>query len=124
MPCHSARVIPGLAFPNTREQDLHSIWTASEAFQRFRGEDWMQEPCRSCERKSIDFGGCRCQAMLLIGDASATDPVCSLSPQRATVDSVIAGAAAHHTAASQWVYRIDPTDQVIGSENTTSARRL
>ena len=108
MPCHSAGVIPGLEFPNAAKEPLRGIWEESAAFQRFRGEDWMQEPCRSCERKATDFGGCRCQAMLLAGDAAATDPVCSLSHKRTLVDDLIEGAALHRNNTSQWVYRIDP----------------
>jgi pyrroloquinoline quinone biosynthesis protein E len=80
MPCHAAHTIPGLSFPKAPETPLGEIWRDSEAFNAFRGFDWMQEPCRSCERKTKDFGGCRCQAMALAGDPAATDPVCSLSP--------------------------------------------
>jgi pyrroloquinoline quinone biosynthesis protein E len=108
MPCHAAGVIPGLEFPNAAGQSLRAIWEDSAAFERFRGEDWMQEPCRSCERKAIDFGGCRCQAMLLAGDAAATDPVCSRSPKRALVDDLIERAALPDSNAAEWVYRIDP----------------
>ncbi|MFO7262397.1 MAG: pyrroloquinoline quinone biosynthesis protein PqqE [bacterium] len=80
MPCHGAVVIPGLEFANVRDHPLEWIWFESEAFNRFRGTDWMPEPCRSCDRREIDFGGCRCQALLLTGDAAATDPVCRFSP--------------------------------------------
>ncbi len=80
LPCHAAGVIPGLRFDNVREHTLDWIWQSSEAFQKFRGEDWMPEPCRSCDRRKEDFGGCRCQAFSLTGDASATDPVCELAP--------------------------------------------
>jgi pyrroloquinoline quinone biosynthesis protein E len=107
MPCHAASVIPGLDFPNAAEQSLAAIWNESAAFQRFRGEAWMQEPCRSCERKAIDFGGCRCQAMLLTGDPDATDPVCSLSPVRTIVSEVINQIPSEP---SDWVYRIDPVE--------------
>ncbi|MCO5064798.1 MAG: pyrroloquinoline quinone biosynthesis protein PqqE [Rhizobiaceae bacterium] len=79
MPCHAAASIPHLVFDNVGQSPLADIWDRSEAFNAFRGFDWMQEPCRSCERREIDFGGCRCQAMLLAGDASATDPACSKS---------------------------------------------
>ncbi len=85
MPCHSAHVIPGLVFPNVREMPLAEIWYESDAFGRFRGTGWMKEPCRSCPRREIDFGGCRCQAMLLAGDPEATDPACELSPHHAAV---------------------------------------
>ena len=80
LPCHAAANIPGLTFDSVRERELGWIWKNSVAFNRFRGTDWMPEPCRSCSRREIDFGGCRCQAFLLTGDASNTDPVCSLSP--------------------------------------------
>ncbi|MGA9042172.1 MAG: pyrroloquinoline quinone biosynthesis protein PqqE [Terriglobales bacterium] len=80
LPCHAAWVIPGLQFENVREHPLEWIWRESESFQKFRGEQWMPEPCRSCDRRSQDFGGCRCQAMLITGDATATDPACSLAP--------------------------------------------
>lgn len=86
LPCHAAGVIPGMRFDNVREHPLQWIWQQSEAFQRYRGGEWMQEPCRSCERREIDFGGCRCQALLLAGDASATDPACSLSPKHSLIE--------------------------------------
>ncbi|RVG53294.1 SPASM domain-containing protein, partial [Sinorhizobium meliloti] len=78
----AAETIPSLSFENVRENSLSSIWYESNAFNAYRGEDWMPELCRSCERKKVDFGGCRCQAMALAGDASATDPVCIRSPLR------------------------------------------
>lgn len=109
MPCHAAATIPGLSFESVEEQLLRSIWETSQAFTRFRGDAWMEEPCRSCERKEIDFGGCRCQAMLLAGNASATDPVCSKSPIRNQVDAFLAlvNEEATMAAAENWVYRID-----------------
>jgi pyrroloquinoline quinone biosynthesis protein E len=89
LPCHAAEVIPGLTFENVREQTLESIWRESSSFQRFRGEEWMPEPCRSCDRRAEDFGGCRCQALLLAGDAAATDPACSLAPAHHIVESAL-----------------------------------
>lgn len=80
LPCHSAGIIPGMVFHSVRDYHLEWIWRESAAFNRFRGHHWMQEPCRSCDRKDIDFGGCRCQAMQIVGDPSATDPACHLSP--------------------------------------------
>jgi pyrroloquinoline quinone biosynthesis protein E len=80
LPCHAAETIPGLTFGNVREKSLSEIWYQGSAFNAYRGDEWMQEPCRSCDRKHIDFGGCRCQAMALAGDSAATDPVCSYSP--------------------------------------------
>src|SRR5579863_6311054 len=82
-------VIPGLAFENVKERTLQWIWGESASFNRFRGEDWMPEPCRSCDRRSEDFGGCRCQAFLLAGDATATDPACSLAPSHGIVESAV-----------------------------------
>lgn len=108
MPCHAAGVIPGLTFPDAAKEPLRNIWEESPAFMRFRGQDWMQEPCRSCERKTIDFGGCRCQAMQLTGDAAATDPVCSLSPKRGLVDDLTEELLAPAKSPSEWIYRIDP----------------
>lgn len=85
LPCHAARSITSLGFENVAERSLAWIWAESPSFRAFRGEDWMKEPCRSCEHRSRDFGGCRCQAFALTGDASATDPACSLSPEHALV---------------------------------------
>lgn len=82
LPCHSAQTIPGLVFWNVRDHSLKEIWEESPAFGAFRGTGWMREPCRSCSRQEIDFGGCRCQALALTGDARNTDPVCTLSPMR------------------------------------------
>jgi pyrroloquinoline quinone biosynthesis protein E len=93
LPCHNARDLPGLSLPNVRDTPLADIWQRSSAFNAYRGDDWMQEPCRSCPEKSRDFGGCRCQAFMLAGDPAATDPVCSKSPLRHRVDEVIAMAA-------------------------------
>jgi PqqA peptide cyclase len=89
LPCHAAEVIPGLEFENVREKRLESIWRESSSFQRFRGEEWMPEPCRSCERRTEDFGGCRCQALLVTGDATATDPACSLAPAHHIIEAVL-----------------------------------
>jgi len=90
LPCHAAQVIPGLSFENVNDRSLREIWEKSASFQKFRGEDWMQEPCKTCDRREQDFGGCRCQALLLAGDATATDPVCSLAPLRPKVDAILA----------------------------------
>lgn len=91
LPCPTAREIPHLHFENIRHKPLRWIWTASEAFNRFRGTLWMQEPCRSCPHKMQDFGGCRCQAMLLTGDPTATDPACALSPHHTLIKQLQAG---------------------------------
>jgi len=98
LPCQAARDIPGFEFPNVRDASLEAIWFQSSAFQRFRGTDWMPEPCRSCERREIDFGGCRCQAFLLTGDPSATDPVCHLSPMHSLVEEALKQSKCAETA--------------------------
>ncbi len=90
LPCHAAEVIPGLEFWNVREHSLNEIWRSSPAFNAFRGTDWMQEPCKSCAMKEKDFGGCRCQAFLITGDARAADPVCHLSAHHAQVAALAA----------------------------------
>ncbi len=86
LPCHSARLLP-MAFPSVRERPLREIWYDSEPFNRYRGEAWMQEPCRSCDERHRDVGGCRCQAYLLTGDPAATDPVCDLSPNHHLIEA-------------------------------------
>jgi pyrroloquinoline quinone biosynthesis protein E len=86
LPCHGAHTLPGFEFPNVAERSLGFAWHESEAFRRFRGDAWMPEPCKSCERKSLDFGGCRCQAFHLAGDAALTDPACRLSPHHGIVE--------------------------------------
>lgn len=80
LPCHQAHALPGLAFERVTERPLAAIWRDNPALERFRGEDWMAEPCRSCERRTVDFGGCRCQAFQLTGQLDATDPACKLAP--------------------------------------------
>jgi pyrroloquinoline quinone biosynthesis protein E len=79
LPCHAAETLTDLDFPSVTEASLTEIWHSSPAFARFRGTEWMPEPCRSCERREIDWGGCRCQAFALTGDAGRTDPACALS---------------------------------------------
>lgn len=90
LPCPTASGIPGMRFDNVRQYGLEWIWKESESFNRFRGTEWMPSPCRDCPQREIDFGGCRCQAALLAGDAGVTDPVCSLSPHRPLVDRILA----------------------------------
>jgi pyrroloquinoline quinone biosynthesis protein E len=92
MPCHAAHILP-LDFPDLRAQSLASAWNDSDAFQKYRGTDYLREPCRSCDRREIDHGGCRCQAFLLTGDATAADPVCGLSPRHDLVVDARAAAA-------------------------------
>lgn len=92
LPCHAAHTIPGIEFANVRDRPLGDIWRDSDGFGHFRGKEWMRDPCASCERRDVDFGGCRCQAYHLLGDATATDPVCTLSPERARIDRALAEA--------------------------------
>ena len=124
LPCHAAEVLPGLSFENVREKPLEWTWRESESFQRFRGEHWMPEPCRSCERRTEDFGGCRCQAFLLAGDAEVTDPACSLAPSHGIVESAVREANSDSSASAPvssssfvqlqkqtahlWTYRTNP----------------
>jgi len=102
LPCHAAHIIPNLHFDNVRQQSLSAIWRESPALNAFRGDAWMQEPCRGCPQKEKDFGGCRCQAFLLTGDAAATDPVCHLSPHH---DIVLEAVAAAEQGDAPLVYR-------------------
>ena len=91
LPCHAARMLPDLTLPSVREASIGWIWYDSPGFNHFRGDAWMKEPCRSCPEKGRDFGGCRCQAYLLTGDAANADPVCDLSPHH----HLVTEAAAH-----------------------------
>jgi len=102
LPCHGATQITGMRFDEVRSHSLEWIWQESEAFRAFRGDSWMKEPCRSCPRKTVDFGGCRCQAFALTGDAANTDPVCTLSPLRRVVDEALTEAPRE---ADQYIYR-------------------
>jgi pyrroloquinoline quinone biosynthesis protein E len=102
LPCHAAHTLPGLTFDNVRDRSLGEIWGASAAFGAFRGEAWMPQPCRSCDRRAVDFGGCRCQAYHLTGDAAATDPACSLAPDHALI---VAAREQALTPSAEVVYR-------------------
>jgi pyrroloquinoline quinone biosynthesis protein E len=115
LPCHAAGVIPGMTFDNVREHSLEWIWQEASAFQKFRGEAWMPEPCRTCDRRTEDFGGCRCQALLLTGNAAATDPVCSLAPAHNLVQKIVDRVNGNesevcfmHLVPGGWVYRPNP----------------
>jgi PqqA peptide cyclase len=103
LPCHAAETIPGLQFWSVRERPLAAIWSASPAFQAFRGTAWMREPCRSCAMREIDFGGCRCQALAITGDAADTDPACELSPRHA--DMLALATADAERIAAGYAYR-------------------
>ncbi len=103
LPCHAAESLPGLTFDNVKTRPLADIWLHGDAFQKYRGTGWMKEPCRSCDRREIDFGGCRCQAFALTGDATNTDPACSLSSRHAEWARV--ADVESHTAPPPFVYR-------------------
>nr|WP_200071832.1 pyrroloquinoline quinone biosynthesis protein PqqE [Saccharopolyspora sp. HNM0986] len=103
-PCPVAADIDSLEFPSVRAAALEWIWTESAAFQAFRGTDWMPDPCRSCARKEIDFGGCRCQAFALTGDAARTDPVCVHSPDHHLISEAVERANGN-APASEPVFR-------------------
>ncbi len=111
LPCPTASsAIPGLRFENIRARALGWIWRESESFNQFRGTKWMPEPCRSCPQKEIDFGGCRCQAALLTGNAANTDPVCTLSPNRTRVDAMLRdiNSSTPKAFGADWTYRVNP----------------
>ncbi len=130
LPCHAAGVIPGLTFDNVKDYALEWIWKESPAFQKFRGEEWMPEPCRSCDRRTEDFGGCRCQAFLLLGNAAATDPACHLSPDHHVMEEALRATQAQPLIAQPaeadsfrgfeqsvqglWTYRVNPSEKIVG----------
>jgi PqqA peptide cyclase len=103
LPCHAAHSLPGLRFDSVRDRPLGEIWRDSDGFRVFRGEEWMPEPCRSCDRRGIDFGGCRCQAYHLTGNAAATDPTCQFSPDHALIEA--AREAAEESRPAPLIYR-------------------
>lgn len=107
LPCHSARVLPGMTFPDVRENGLEWAWKDSPAFNKYRGKDWMKEPCRSCAEQDKDLGGCRCQAFLLTGDAESADPVCSLSPNHHVIEKAILDAQDPRGQAQPIIFRTD-----------------
>jgi pyrroloquinoline quinone biosynthesis protein E len=105
LPCHAAELIPGLEFWNVADHSLEEIWNDSPGFNAFRGDAWMQEPCRSCARKTIDFGGCRCQAFMLTGEAREADPVCHLSPHHHVVTKILEEAREDKQECEAYSYR-------------------
>jgi pyrroloquinoline quinone biosynthesis protein E len=105
LPCHAAQTIPGLSFPKVTDLPLADIWYRSDAFMAFRGTDYLPDICQGCARRDRDFGGCRCQAMALAGDARAADPVCRHSPHRGLVDRLLAEADDRPLEATDFTYR-------------------
>src|SRR5574337_862250 len=120
LPCHTAKMLPGLAFPNVRDMGVREIWYESEGFNRYRGDGWMKDSCRSCPDKEKDLGGCRCQAYMLTGDAAAADPVCDRSPAHHHVTGALARAERGEGGAAPLVFR-DPAESrrrvAFGAEN-------
>ncbi|HXX10863.1 MAG TPA: pyrroloquinoline quinone biosynthesis protein PqqE [Burkholderiales bacterium] len=120
LPCHEARMLPGLTFPNVRDHDVRWIWYESPGFNAYRGDSWMKEPCRSCPDKVKDFGGCRCQAYMLTGDATNTDPVCDLSPNHGLITDVVARAqtAGPQVKVQPIVFRDDKNSRRLSEKKT------
>lgn len=116
LPCHAATTIPNLVFETVHQRSLEQIWADSPAFNRFRGTDWMPEPCRSCERREVDWGGCRCQALALTGEASNTDPAC----HKSAYHNRLAALADHESHAGDrlWIYRGQDKNGSISRHNT------
>jgi pyrroloquinoline quinone biosynthesis protein E len=123
LPCHTARMLPGLQFPNVRDQSLRDIWFDSEGFNRYRGTGWMKEPCSSCEFKEQDLGGCRCQAYMLAQDAAAADPVCRKSPHHDLVLAAVAQAEVDAAAAPAGG-RVSATEHPLVFRDPANSRRL
>jgi len=116
LPCHTAKMLPGLAFPNVREHSVREIWFDSEGFNRYRGTGWMKEPCASCDQREVDLGGCRCQAFLIANDPAAADPVCVKSPQHGKVLEAVARAESHAARG--------PTEHPLVFRDPGNSRRL
>jgi pyrroloquinoline quinone biosynthesis protein E len=105
LPCHTARMLPGLQFPNVREHGLREIWFESEGFERYRGTGWMKEPCASCDQRELDLGGCRCQAWLVAQDAEIADPACPKSPHHHRILEAVAQAGSTAAVERPLVFR-------------------
>jgi pyrroloquinoline quinone biosynthesis protein E len=111
LPCHNARNLPGLDLPRVQDQALADIWARSQAFNAYRGDSWMKPPCRDCDERHKDFGGCRCQAFQITGDATQADPVCSKSPQHDKVVTLVREAPARRTVPI--VFRDDASSRAL-----------
>ncbi len=124
LPCHEARMLPGLEFPSVRRHHLRWIWRDSPGFNRYRGDEWMREPCRSCPEKGRDFGGCRCQAYLVTGEAANADPVCDKSPHHALITGITARARAGTVNVETkplLFYRDDETSRRLSAQSEKTA---
>ena len=113
LPCHSARVLPNIDFPNVKNDQLNEIWYDSSAFNKYRGDVWMKEPCRSCSEKENDLGGCRCQAYLLSGDAEGADPICTKSPHRHLIDQALEDSKNEILQAQPIIFRTDKNSKEL-----------
>ena len=113
LPCHSARVLPNIDFPNVKNDQLNEIWYDSSAFNKYRGDGWMKEPCRSCSEKENDLGGCRCQAFLLSGDAEGADPICTKSPHRHLIDQALEDSKNEILQAQPIIFRTDKNSKEL-----------
>ena len=124
LPCHAARTLPGIDFPNVRDTSVEAIWYASDAFSRYRGDAWMKDPCRTCADKDKDFGGCRCQALAMTGDAANADPVCAKSPRHGDVQAIVMHAhreqAAHATQTTQEAPVWQPAQRIVFRSDANS----
>ncbi len=128
LPCHAAKTLPGFEFPNVTQFSVHDIWHHSDAFNRYRGDDWMKEPCQSCPDKKKDFGGCRCQAYALTGDAANADPVCGKSPQHGALKNIVLQAhaeqknAALQKEAQPMLFRTDANSMRFAATGKSNAK--
>ncbi len=122
LPCHAARMLPGLTFPNVRDASLQSIWHDSAVFNAYRGDAWMKDPCRSCSEKARDFGGCRCQAYLFTQDPANADPVCERSPYHDRVLEAIEHAQQPQKIQEKPIlFRDDRNARAFSAANTATA---
>lgn len=119
LPCHAAKTIPGLQFPQVTDTALHDIWYHSDAFNKFRGDAWMQEPCRTCPEKERDFGGCRCQALALTGNAANADPVCDKSPYHHVITDMIGRKPTVAVQEKPLVFRNDANSRRLSADMAT-----
>lgn len=126
LPCHAAKSLPGIDFPNVLQHSVRNIWVDSDAFNRFRGDAWMKEPCKTCPEKAKDFGGCRCQALALTGDAANADPVCSKSPHHGEVQTILLQSEASRSTVARgaefqpMVFRTDANSLRLGTTEVLS----
>ena len=123
LPCHEARMLPGLSFPSVREKSVRDIWFESDGFNAYRGDSWMSEPCKSCPEKKNDFGGCRCQAYMVTGDATNADPVCEKSSHRHILEEQVALAQVtekkNEEAKPLIFYRTDKNSRELSKKETS-----